>query len=216
MKRVSKKRNKLINISTVVNNKTSKLGEFIIYGLRDPETDEYRYIGKSTSGIKRSKKHLNYSHNEDVSNWVKNLSKINKSPFIDVLEKCDNTFDLSKAERYWIIKYKESGNRLFNVIIPNSVEKINNSILSYQDIVNSEKEFEKLINSIDVINNFGNIIKNQRFSLGITQQDLAEKSGVHRTVISGTEQGAVPSIVTIIKIINFLKEYKNEKETRKI
>ncbi len=131
MKRVSKKRNKSINLSKAVNNETLKLGDFIIYGLRDPETDEYRYIGKSTSGIKRSKSHLNYSHNEDVVKWVNNLSEINKAPFIDVLEKCDNTYDLNKFERYWIVKCKESGNRLFNIIIPNSVEKINNSTLSY-------------------------------------------------------------------------------------
>ncbi len=210
MKRVSKKRNKSIDLSKSKNINFSKDDNFIIYGLRDPETDEYKYVGKSTSGINRPKQHLNYSHNEDVSMWVNDLCKINKAPFIDVLEKCTNTYDLNKSERFWIFTLKESGNRLLNVIIPNSVEKINNSIFNYQDKVNSEKEFIKLINSIDIIKNFGTIIKNQRFSLGLTQQDLAEKSGVHRTVISTLEQGIIPSIATITKIINFLKEHKNE------
>jgi len=43
------------------------MGEILIYGLRDPRTDEYRYIGKSTSGLNRPKSHFTYSHNSSVN-----------------------------------------------------------------------------------------------------------------------------------------------------
>ena len=52
MKRVSKKRNKSIDLSKNKNINFSKDDNFIIYGLRDPETDEYKYVGTSTSEIK--------------------------------------------------------------------------------------------------------------------------------------------------------------------
>ena len=35
----------------------------LIYGLRDPRNDVYKYIGKTTIGVKRPLKHLIKSHN---------------------------------------------------------------------------------------------------------------------------------------------------------
>jgi hypothetical protein len=32
--------------------------QYIIYGLVDPETEELRYIGKSSTGMSRPKKHF--------------------------------------------------------------------------------------------------------------------------------------------------------------
>ena len=45
----------------------------IIYGLKDPRTDEFRYVGKSINGIERAKSHLNHSHNPLVNEWVNEL-----------------------------------------------------------------------------------------------------------------------------------------------
>ena len=59
----------------------------LIYGLRDPRNDVYKYIGKTTVGNGRPLKHLVKSHNQLVNDWVDELSKLGSSPYVDIIEK---------------------------------------------------------------------------------------------------------------------------------
>ena len=52
----------------------------------------------------------------------------------------------------------------------------------------------------------GVAIKTERFVLGISQEELAERAGLHRTYVSDVERGARnPSIATIAKLAEALK-----------
>jgi len=91
----------------------------IIYGLFDPRTDELRYIGKSTTGIKRAKAHWKPSQLRNPNNrarskaWVKSLLANGVVPEARILQEClkDN---LADAEIYNIAYYRFIGCRLIN------------------------------------------------------------------------------------------------------
>jgi hypothetical protein len=77
----------------------------LIYGLRDPRNDVYRYIGKTTIGYGRPLKHLVKSHNVLVNEWVEELNMIGSSPFVDIIENNIPLEELPAKETYWIKHY---------------------------------------------------------------------------------------------------------------
>lgn len=89
----------------------------LIYGLQDPETNEIRYIGKSTKGLKRPHEHKNeYSlkHSSHKNNWIKSLFAKNLMYGIVVLEEGINADQLDTREIHWIAHYKSTGAFLTN------------------------------------------------------------------------------------------------------
>lgn len=61
-------------------------------------------------------------------------------------------------------------------------------------------------NKEKILRHFGIAIRARRDSLVISQEELAEKSGLHRTYIGGVEQGRRNlSLVNIIKIAKALE-----------
>ena len=42
----------------------------------------------------------------------------------------------------------------------------------------------------DILTRFGQIVRTKRLALDLTQEDLAEKAGLHRTYIADIERGA--------------------------
>lgn len=92
--------------------------QFIIYALIDPRTDEVRYIGKSTIGLRRPNQHMKaYSliGNTHKNNWIKSLQLISLNPVIDILEVHTNKVDLNEAECFYISYLKSIGCNLTNV-----------------------------------------------------------------------------------------------------
>ena len=58
----------------------------------------------------------------------------------------------------------------------------------------------------DIRERFGFAVRSRRDELELTQEDLAEKSGLHRTYISDIERGARnPSLVIIEKLATALE-----------
>jgi hypothetical protein len=92
-------------------------GQFIIYGLMDPRTDELRYVGKSHSGMIRPRGHTYPSqlrqHNRRVA-WLKALVHENLRPEIVVLEEAENAESLEPLEKQAIAHYREMGFDLVN------------------------------------------------------------------------------------------------------
>lgn len=98
------------------------LSRFLIYGLSDPETDELRYIGRSSSALKRPRSHWNvYSlqRNDHCHNWVKSILAKGLLPKIDVVEELEPGNDvherLNVAEEFWIAAFFVAGCRLTNL-----------------------------------------------------------------------------------------------------
>ncbi len=57
-----------------------------------------------------------------------------------------------------------------------------------------------------ILENFGKIVKLKRKISGLSQEDLAEKLGIHRTYMSFIERGMRnPSLLMIFKISRALK-----------
>jgi len=93
--------------------------KFIIYGLIDPRTKELRYIGMSSTGLKRPKTHLNPStynkSNTYVYCWIKSLVKENLQPEIMVIDECSSYIELQDLEIFYINYFKAIGCKLTNL-----------------------------------------------------------------------------------------------------
>ena len=87
----------------------------LIYGLADPRTGELRYVGRSSSGLKRPRE----SHGRYCQNWVDSLKKQGIIPRVLVLEELDPTTDvderLNTEERKWVAYCRSVGTRLTNL-----------------------------------------------------------------------------------------------------
>lgn len=63
---------------------------YLVYGLRNPKTQEIRYVGRSSSGLKRPTEHLRphkLRQKSYKSSWVKSLLTKGTTPEVVVLEK---------------------------------------------------------------------------------------------------------------------------------
>lgn len=178
--------------------------ENLIYGLRCPKTDEYRYIGKSTSGLKRAKAHLTYSHNQSVNHWVAELREQGLCPLVDVIEECSEE-DLQIKEHFWIQFYTAKGCKLMNSIFYRgaAIENLE------KDIAEAQKELDeklnKIHNMIDEMSTINGFIRFMRKRRGLTQQDLAELANITLKTLNSIELGrGNPSHSTIVKILDIL------------
>ena len=86
-----------------------------IYSLKNPITNEIRYIGKTGNLHRRLQNHISHSKtlNTRIGNWIKSLIKENLLPIIQVIEEC-NENNWEEKEIYWIQYYKDLGCNLVN------------------------------------------------------------------------------------------------------
>ncbi len=94
-------------------------GPYIIYALADPRSGQWRYIGKSCSGLERPKVHgtpssLAVGGNLHKDRWIKQLQGHGLSYGIEVLETFLSKFQLDDAERDWIAAARAAGVPLTN------------------------------------------------------------------------------------------------------
>ena len=178
--------------------------EILIYGLRDPLTDEYRYIGKSTSGLKRPKAHFTYSHNESVNIWMYELRQCAVLPYIDVLEYC-NEEELNSKEKFWVNFYLDSGCKLFNTIkyLGHNNEVLETKLLVEQqrlnDLINS------VTNEISTASSIGGYITKRRKQLNLTQPQLSDICGIGINTLYKLERGqSNPTIGILLKLYDYL------------
>jgi hypothetical protein len=82
-------------------------GKFVVYGLIDPRTNECRYIGKSSSGLRRPRRHGNpkivaTDTNRHKANWILEMQRSGVVYGIRILEECADNDALKEAEIRWI------------------------------------------------------------------------------------------------------------------
>lgn len=97
--------------------KKIKQDKYLIYALRDPRTDEVRYVGKSTIGMRRPNQHSkewSLVSNTHKNNWIKSLQLINLNPVIDVLEVHETPDTLEESEIFHISYLRAIGCNLTN------------------------------------------------------------------------------------------------------
>ena len=89
--------------------------ETYIYTLKDPISNEIRYVGKSNNPKQRFKAHLNKcrKHQKHKSNWIEKLKKLGLKPIFEII----NTVPIDEWkfwEKYWISQMKTWGFNLIN------------------------------------------------------------------------------------------------------
>jgi predicted GIY-YIG superfamily endonuclease len=92
-----------------------------IYVLKDPETNEIRYVGQTDNLKRRFNKHISNTINENSeeyntykSRWIRKLLEKNIQPIIEIIEEVE-TLDISnKREKFWIKKLTNEGINLTN------------------------------------------------------------------------------------------------------
>lgn len=93
------------------------MNERLIYALRDPRTEHFRYVGLSTRGMKRPQEHLQVVPSRartHCAKWLRKLKADDLQPIIQVVEYCDTDDDLSAAERFWVDHFRLMGCPLTN------------------------------------------------------------------------------------------------------
>ena len=183
----------------------------IIYGLKDPRTDEFKYVGKSINGIERASSHLTHSHNPLVNEWINELKMDNYIPLVIILENVSDWTQLVDKEKYWVGKLTDEEHDLLNILITDSY---NNTLDSYnkklkEQILNREKILNEKLNKslmqFGSTSDVGNLIKRRRKILKITQQQLADVSGVGLRTIKLIELNKSNTTVnTLMKIFDTL------------
>jgi hypothetical protein len=92
--------------------------KFLIYGLGDPQDGRLRYIGKSTSGLRRPKRHFEAYHLQKSethkTHWIRKLQREGLQPFIVVIQELDVPEGLPELERGWIFYFRSLGCNLVN------------------------------------------------------------------------------------------------------
>lgn len=94
--------------------------KYMIYGLVDPRTGAVRYVGKSSSGMKRPRDHLKPSHiaketNRHKAHWLRGLRRIGIRAGIRVIEEVPHAEMLDDSERWWIQHARAAGWPLTNI-----------------------------------------------------------------------------------------------------
>jgi hypothetical protein len=79
-----------------------------IYALKDPDTNEIRYIGQSVNPTRRFVEHLNDKSCTYKVNWILKLKKLELTPTIEVLQ-CCSINNITEQENFWISFYSENG-----------------------------------------------------------------------------------------------------------
>lgn len=183
----------------------------LIYGLRDPRNDVYYYIGKSTVGEDRPLSHLTKSHNDAVNIWIDELKQLGLVPYVDIIEKDIMLEQLIDREKYWIDYHYSINPDLFNILsLSISVNKMR-----------TDEDDDKFNSLIRIILDLGNILKNERVSRNLTQEELAEKAELSRSTVSLCENGnnvtldAIKRYIAVLKGIDILDKNLSQKRVSK-
>jgi hypothetical protein len=85
-----------------------------IYVLKDPDTGDVRYVGKTNNPAKRMSGHMAAQSDRNLPSvrWVRSLKTNNKKPVMEIIEETD---DWEICERKWIKFYRSKYDNLLNL-----------------------------------------------------------------------------------------------------
>jgi hypothetical protein len=93
--------------------------QYFIYGLVDPITKHLRYVGLSTTGLKRPRSHISPSRlrkdKTHKANWIRQLVKVGLQYEIVIIQSFLEADLLGEAEVFWISYFRNMGYPLTNV-----------------------------------------------------------------------------------------------------
>lgn len=117
---------------------------YLIYGLIDPKTRLIRYVGKSSSGMKRPRDHGKRSCPDTYCRrWVRSLERIGLTYEIVVLEILPDHTDLAAAERWWIAYGRGCGWPLTNLTDGNGPAEDAMNEIRFGEILQENEEIRQ-------------------------------------------------------------------------
>lgn len=86
-----------------------------IYVLKDPRTDEVKYVGKSNDPNDRYRNHINKCRDKNTHkrNWINQLREQKVKPLMEIID-IINKDEWQKFEKFYIKKYLDMGCNLVN------------------------------------------------------------------------------------------------------
>lgn len=133
--------------------KAGESGYGYIYTLKDPNTNEIRYIGKTNNIKTRLKDHIRKSKLSKThkNNWIQSLIIKNQKPIIEIIEVITNN-EWGIREQYWIDYYKSKGVRLTNIanggIGGNLGDEVNRKISEIKKGFKHSEETKKILSIV--------------------------------------------------------------------
>lgn len=91
------------------------MGVVYIYGLREPDTQLIRYIGKTNDPHRRWLNHLCEKSKTHRANWIRSLERRGLRPEIVVIEEVHGAWPWQESEKFWIAYAKSNGWPLVNM-----------------------------------------------------------------------------------------------------
>lgn len=90
--------------------------QYLLYGLYCPNTDDIKYIGITTSNLKkRLNSHLSNPTNYLTKKWFEGLKNESKKPLIKLIKECKSYEDLLLSEINEIKKTRDNNIELLNI-----------------------------------------------------------------------------------------------------
>ena len=215
-----------------------------IYALKDPRTNEIRYIGKSNDPEYRFKNHINKCRDKNTHkrNWINELRKEKMKPILEIID----TVPIDKwkeFEKFYIKKYINEGCKLVNytdggdgATFTNAtsfklgngarkvvmLEKDGTYVRTFDKIIDAD-EFTKKNNGVSQV-----LIKRNKTCGGflfiyeeeyknMTREDIQKKVEMSKPKKLGSNKTSFPerNIFQYDLNINFIKEWKSLSEASK-
>lgn len=133
--------------------KRGQSGFVYIYILKDPNTNEIRYVGKASDVVVRLKEHIRKSKltKTHKNNWIQSLIKLDKLPMLEIVDivPIDNW---GEHEQNWIDFFKLTGANLTN--IANGGRGGNLGEIVNKKISEAKKGFKHSIETKEKIKNY--------------------------------------------------------------
>jgi hypothetical protein len=97
-------------------------GDFIVYGLCEPDTGLLRYIGKTANGMRRIRLHFSPSKlkrdgRTRKANWIRSLLAKGLKPKVVILEEFESESPLNEQEIFYISYFRFLGCDLTNLTV---------------------------------------------------------------------------------------------------
>lgn len=167
-----------------------------IYILRNPITNEIKYVGQTKDINRRLRDHIKTSQNKESthyktykSTWIRSLIKQNVDPVLEVIETCESLEQSNIRERYWIDKLSQDGEKLTN--------SQTNDVTEFSDLTKEKMSNAKKGKSLEEI-----VGEEKAKELRIYNSDRLKKNNPNKSSMSEVKE----------KISNTLKDFFSNPE----
>jgi len=122
-----------------------------IYALKEPDTNEIRYIGQTDNLKRRYNQHITKCYNINSKQyathkncWLRKLLDNNLTPIMDVIEEVETLEISNQRERFWIEKLTNEGVNLTNSYV-SDVTKFSVETKDKMSVAKRGKKLEEIV-----------------------------------------------------------------------